>query len=264
MHQPIHHSDIMNTSEQNTQHATAPEIDVRTLIPIQRHELLLKKFRDLPVGEQFVFINDHDPKPLYYEFRSIFGDVVGWDYLKRDPDEWKVRVTRTEAAGERESEASTLIDLRKTETKDWKYTIFHRYSMMLQGDVMEILAAEEPEEIHRIFQKKFDGQHTWKYLKSEPGEFVIHVTKKAENDVDKTDISVSNDLDVRPYPPAQRHDMVFDAFDELKPGEAFVFINDHDPKPRLYLLEAESSEPFRCEYLMTLPNEWNVKVMKTT
>lgn len=72
------------------------ELDVRTLIPIKRHEKLLKLFKDLPAGESFVFINDHDPKPLYYEFRSIFGDVVGWEYLQRDPEEWKVKVMKLE------------------------------------------------------------------------------------------------------------------------------------------------------------------------
>src|SRR5690625_5761311 len=63
------------------------ELDVRPLIPIKRHEKLLSLFKDLPAGESFVFINDHDPKPLYYEFRSIYGDVVGWDYLQRRSEE---------------------------------------------------------------------------------------------------------------------------------------------------------------------------------
>lgn len=242
---------------------TIEELDVRTLIPIKRHEKLLKLFNDLPSGESFVFINDHDPKPLYYEFRSIFGDVVGWEYLKRDPEEWKVRVTRTaDSEADKDSEISTLIDLRKADKKDWKYTIFHRYGMMLPGDVMEIRASGIPEEIHQIFQKKFDGDHIWEYKKKEENECIIHVTKKAENDIDSTDITVVNKFDVRPFPPAKRHDMVFDAFDELKPGEAFVFINDHDPKPLYYQMEAENSEPFKWEYLMTMPKEWRVKVMK--
>lgn len=244
----------------STEHGT--ELDVRTLIPIERHKKLLRLFGDLPAGESFVFINDHDPKPLYYEFRSLFGDVVGWDYLKRDPEEWKVKVTRLADSHKRESVASTLIDLRKTEPKDWKYTIFHRYGMMLPGDVMEILAAENPDEIQKIFQRKFAGDHNWEYRKQEPGEWVIHVTKIAANHVDTTDISVVSKFDVRPFPPAQRHEMVFRAFDELRPGEAFVFINDHDPRPLYYQMEAESKEPFRWEYLMTMPHEWKVKVMK--
>ncbi|MEX0662143.1 MAG: DUF2249 domain-containing protein [Balneolaceae bacterium] len=242
---------------------TTEELDVRTLIPIKRHEKLLKLFKDLPSGESFIFINDHDPKPLYYEFRSIFGDVVGWEYLKRDPEEWKVRATRTaDSEADKDNDVSTLIDLRKADKKDWKYTIFHRYGMMLPGDVMEIRAEEEPVEIHSIFQKKFEGEHEWQYQKSISGEVIIHVTKKGENDIDTTDISVVNKFDVRPFPPARRHDMVFEAFDELKPGEAFVFINDHDPKPLYYQMEAENIEPFKWEYLMTMPDEWKVKVMK--
>lgn len=239
------------------------ELDVRTLVPIKRHEKLHKLFTELPTGESFTFINDHDPKPLYYEFRSVFGDVVEWEYLKRDPQEWKVRVTRTaDSEADKADDISTLIDLRKTEKKDWKYTIFHRYGMMLPGDTMEIRAGEEPEEIHTIFKKKFEKEHQWVYKNNDPGNVVIHITKNVENDVDTADISVVNKFDVRPFPPAKRHDMVFDAFDELKPGEAFVFINDHDPKPLYYQMEAENDVPFKWEYLMTLPEEWKVKVMK--
>src|SRR5699024_4771450 len=128
--------------------STIQELDVRTLIPIKRHEKLLRLFKELPAGESFIFINDHDPKPLYYEFRSIYGDVVGWDYLQRGGQEWKVKVTRTEDSKGREFEGvSTLMDLRKAEKKDWKYAVFHRYGMMLKGDTMEIISENDPEEI---------------------------------------------------------------------------------------------------------------------
>jgi len=252
----------MRNTMSNTDN-TIKELDVRSLIPIKRHEKLLKYFKDLPVGESFAFINDHDPKPLYYEFRSIYGNVVGWEYLQRDPEEWKVKVTRTEASRGREfREISTLMDLREADEKDWKYAVFHRYGMMLKGDTMEIIAKEDPEEIHRIFSKKFKGEHRWTYRKQEPGAYVIHVTKNKESDMTTEDVSVVNKFDVRPYPPAKRHEMIFDAFDELKPGEAFVFTNDHDPKPLYYQMEAESGEPFEWEYLMTLPEEWVVKITK--
>jgi uncharacterized protein (DUF2249 family) len=56
--------------------------------------------------------------------------------------------------------------------------------------------------------------------------------------------------------------MVFTAFDELLPGEAFVFINDHDPKPLYYQIEAESQEAFTWEYLEDGPDAWKVKVAK--
>lgn len=241
------------------------EFDVRTLIPIKRHEKLKKMFKELPPEESFIFINDHDPKPLYYEFRSLFGDVVGWEYLKKEPDEWSVKVTRTDPSQGKEFEgASTLMDLRKVDEGDIKHVVFHRYGMMLKGDTMELIAGEDPEEIHEIFNKKFTDEHRWTYKKKEPNDYVIHITKKAENNIVAEDITVVNKFDVREHPPAKRHEMIFDAFDELDQGEAFVFINDHDPKPLYYQMEAESDETFKWEYLETMPKEWTVKVLKLT
>lgn len=155
------------------------ELDMRVLIPIERHKKLIQLFKELPVDANFIFINDHDPIPLYYEFRSIYGDVVGWEYLNRGGREWKVRVTRTEASQGREfTDISTLLDLRKAKKEEWKQIVFHRYGMMEQGDTMEIIAAEDPKEIHGIFVMKFEGQHSWIYKKQEDGEYVIHISKK--------------------------------------------------------------------------------------
>lgn len=239
------------------------ELDVRSLISIKRHEKLLKLFKELPVDDSFIFINDHDPKPLYYEFRSIYGNVVGWEYLQRGGREWKVKVTRTEASKGREfKEISTLMDLRKADKKDWKYAVFHRYGMMIKGDTMEVIAENNPEEIRTIFSKKFEGEHEWTYKKQEAGEYVIHITKKEESDLTAEDVSVVDKFDVRPHPPAKQHDMIFDAFDDLEPDEAFVFTNDHDPKPLYYQMEAESEEPFEWEYLLAMPEEWKVKITK--
>lgn len=240
------------------------EIDVRTLIPIQRHTKLLKIFKELPPHESFVFINDHDPLPLYYEFRSIHGDVVGWEYLNKGGREWKVKVTRTEASVSKEFYGiSTLIDLRKVKETDWKHVVFHRYGMMEEGDTMELVAAQDPKPIHSIFVQKFDKQHTWIYKKNEPNEYVVHITKKAESGLGDDGYAIVNEFDIRPFTPTVRHEMFYKAFADLKPGEAFVFINDHDPKPLYYQMEAESKEPFKWEYLEKGPEDWKVRVIKT-
>jgi uncharacterized protein (DUF2249 family) len=240
------------------------ELDVRVMVPIDRHRTLLKMFKELPVGESFIFINDHDPLPLFYEFRSIHGDVVGWEYLQRGGRDWKVRVTREEASVGREfTDISTLMDLRKVDQKDRKHVVFHRYGMMEEGHIMEIIAAQEPEEIHAIFNERFGGQHTWTYRKREPGEYVVHIRKEAAQEAAPTTGVVVNTFDVRPFHPAQRHEMVFQAFEELKPGEAFIFTNDHDPKPLYYQIEAENEQPFTWDYVQAGPEVWEVKVMKT-
>ena len=46
-------------------------------------------------------------------------------------------------------------------------------------------------------------------------------------------------LDVREYSPRDRHQSIFETFNGLKPGEAFVLINDHEPKPLLYQFQME-------------------------
>lgn len=239
------------------------DLDVRTLIPIERHKLLVQLFKDISAGESFVFINDHDPIPLFYEFRSIYGDVVGWEYLNRGGREWKVKVTRTEESQARDmSDVATLIDLRKTDKGAWKQVVFHRYGMMEEGTTMELISTEDPEEIHGIFIMKFDGKHTWIYKKKEEGEVVIHITKNVMTGLGDEGFSVVNEFDIRPYPPTERHELFYKAFAEIKPGEAFEFINDHDPKPLYYQMEAESKEPFRWEYLEKGPEAWKVRVVK--
>lgn len=241
----------------------AGELDVRVLVPIKRHELLLQLFKDLGVGESFIFINDHDPIPLYYEFLSIYGDVVGWIYLNKGGREWKVQVTKTEASkGVEFKDISTLIDLRKTDKKAWRQVVFHRYGMMEEGTSMGLISADNPEEIHEIFKTKFEGKHTWTYKQEVPGEYIVHIKKEVMTGLGDTGFSVVNEFDIRPYPPTERHEMFYKAFADIKPGEAFEFVNDHDPLPLYYQMEAESKDPFRWEYLEKGPEEWKVRVIK--
>ena len=46
-------------------------------------------------------------------------------------------------------------------------------------------------------------------------------------------------LDVREIPPADRHPKIHDAFDSLDSGEELVIVNDHEPKPLFYEMQAE-------------------------
>lgn len=249
----------MVTLEKNEQ----GELDVRVLIPIQRHELLVDLFRDLPAHESFTFINDHDPIPLYYEFKSIYGDVVGWQYLNRGGREWKVKVTRTESSQARSMEGiATLLDLRNVDPKEWKQVVFHRYGMMEENTVMEFITKENPIEIKSIFEDKFAGKHEWTFVKEVPDEHIVHIKKISPTGLGDDGFSVVNEFDIRPYPPTERHEMFYKAFADIRPGEAFEFINDHDPKPLYYQMEAESKEPFRWEYLIKGPEEWKVRVIK--
>jgi uncharacterized protein (DUF2249 family) len=70
-------------------------IDVRQTPPPQRHPLIFQTFEDLAAGEHFILVNDHDPKPLYYQFKFEREGQFDWEYLETGPDTWQVRITKT-------------------------------------------------------------------------------------------------------------------------------------------------------------------------
>jgi len=67
-------------------------------------------------------------------------------------------------------------------------------------------------------------------------------------------------IDVRSLPPAQRHRRIFQLVDELQTGRSFVLVNDHDPKPLYYQLEAEYPRQFSWTYLESGPAVWRVEI----
>ncbi len=72
--------------------ATGEVLDVRPLPPAQRHERIFQTFVALPSGASFVLVNDHDPKPLYYQFVHEHPGEFTWAYEERGPTVWRVRI----------------------------------------------------------------------------------------------------------------------------------------------------------------------------
>ncbi|MDN5794756.1 MAG: DUF2249 domain-containing protein [Intrasporangium sp.] len=74
-----------------------PELDVRSEPPARRHDLILGTYHDLTPGAGFELVNDHDPKPLFYQFDAEYKDQFTWDYLEQGPEVWRVRIGRPAA-----------------------------------------------------------------------------------------------------------------------------------------------------------------------
>jgi uncharacterized protein (DUF2249 family) len=71
-------------------------------------------------------------------------------------------------------------------------------------------------------------------------------------------------LDVRKEPPARRHELIFDTYHALEPGQGFVLVNDHDPKPLWYQFDAEYAGAYSWDYLEEGPQVWRVRIGKPT
>ena len=41
-----------------------------------------------------MLVNDHDPKPLYYQFAAEHAGDSTWDYLEEGPEVWRVQIGR--------------------------------------------------------------------------------------------------------------------------------------------------------------------------
>ena len=70
-------------------------LDVRVIPPREKHPTIFDTFKSLSAGEAFVLVNDHDPKPLRYQFEYEHGGKFGWDYLEQGPSVWRVQISRT-------------------------------------------------------------------------------------------------------------------------------------------------------------------------
>ena len=76
----------------DSQSSAIPEIDIRNLVPVQRHAKIFEMVDNLKPGGAFVFINDHDPNPLHYQLEAEHPKQFSWTYLESGPHAWKIRI----------------------------------------------------------------------------------------------------------------------------------------------------------------------------
>lgn len=65
----------------------APDIEA-----MYRHQRIIKTFDDLNSGEVMELSNDHDPKPLHYQFMMERKGQFSWAYTEEGPSLWRVAI----------------------------------------------------------------------------------------------------------------------------------------------------------------------------
>lgn len=69
-------------------------LNVCEIAPRDRHPLIFETFDRLETDGAFILVNDHDPKPLYYQFAVERAGEFSWEYLEQGPDQWRVRIRK--------------------------------------------------------------------------------------------------------------------------------------------------------------------------
>lgn len=79
----------------DTQTSASKEVDIRTLVPRERHALIFQLVAGLKnAGDSFVFINDHDPKPLFYQLEAEYPQQFSFTYLEAGPVAWRIQIAK--------------------------------------------------------------------------------------------------------------------------------------------------------------------------
>ncbi len=91
------------------------EVDVTRIVPREKHPSLFRKYDSLQKGEGFLLINDHDPKPFYYQLIAERGAEFSWTYLEKGPQWWRVLIKKNESNGQPTVGEIAAKDIRKAE-----------------------------------------------------------------------------------------------------------------------------------------------------
>jgi uncharacterized protein (DUF2249 family) len=73
-------------------------LDVRQIPPPQRHSQIFNTFNALEPGQALQIVNDHDPRPLRYQFEERYFGGFAWTYVEQGPQLWRVEIGKLAAA----------------------------------------------------------------------------------------------------------------------------------------------------------------------
>lgn len=161
-------------------------LDVRVIEPRFKHYTIFKTFDELNNGDSFVIINDHDPKPLYYQLMAERPGIFLWKYLKDGPVEWQVKISKKEA------KEKTIGQLAAEDYK--KALVFKKLGIdfccggkkTLKEAAKEI--GLELQQIEEEFSAIPDNkaEHEKNFLSYTPVELINHITEFHHNYVKRT------------------------------------------------------------------------------
>lgn len=83
---------VLDAMHEGNAEPTTHKLDVRVLPPAQRHTLIFQTFEALRPATAFELVNDHDPKPLYYQFAAERAGGFTWEYSEQGPQVWRVQI----------------------------------------------------------------------------------------------------------------------------------------------------------------------------
>ena len=152
------------------------ELDVRSLPHGGRHEIVFARLNDLPVGETFVILNDHDPKPLRYQTESLWPGRFTWGYLEAGPLLWRVAITREETT---KPAPERIVDVRTEIPRIRHELIFTTFADLVPGTAFVLVNDHDPKPLYYQLAAENAGEFTWDYLEEGPEVWQVRIGRLA-------------------------------------------------------------------------------------
>jgi len=152
-------------------------LDVRALAPAQRHEKIFATYGALGAGMAFVLVNDHDPKPLRYQFEAEHAGRFTWEVLEAGPTVWRVRIGRPadapSGAGnqhdtDRQAGFEPELDVRRFPHGQRHDVIFTTFDALGEGGGFVLVNDHDPKPLRYQFEVQHAGYYSWDYVEAGP------------------------------------------------------------------------------------------------
>ncbi len=88
-------------------------LNVTLLEPRLKHATIFQWFDALDESDEFIILNDHDPKPLYYQMLAERGNTFSFEYLENGPMWWRVKIRKNDAGNDVTVGEIVAKDIRK-------------------------------------------------------------------------------------------------------------------------------------------------------
>jgi uncharacterized protein (DUF2249 family) len=160
-------------------------LDVRALAPAQRHEKIFATYGALGPGTAFVLVNDHDPKPLRYQFEAEHQGDFTWEVLEAGPTVWRVRIGRPAGASADEETtampagAEPELDVRRFPHGQRHDVIFTTFDALAEGAAFVLVNDHDPKPLRYQFEAQHAGHYSWDYLEAGPDIWRVRIGRPA-------------------------------------------------------------------------------------
>jgi len=126
-------------------------IDVREMPPRERHPRIFGEFDALPPGGAIMLINDHDPRPLFYQLQAERSGQAGWTPVEQGPERWVIRIEKLAA-----SAAPLVLDVREDikAGREPFGKIMAAVQSLAPGQALEIINVFEPVPLYAVLGDK--------------------------------------------------------------------------------------------------------------